>query len=171
MSSTVNGFLDWVTANPESIGIVVFFIAFAESMVIIGLFAPGVVTMLAASSLIAAGKVEFLPLYLLAVAGAILGDAVSFWLGHHYQDSIRNLGPLKSRQAMMERGDRFFKRWGWMSVVIGRFFGPVRAVIPLIAGMMKMPVGVFMFANVASALVWGAVYLVPGWLYDTFPDF
>jgi membrane protein DedA with SNARE-associated domain len=47
-------------------------------------------------------------------------------------------------------------------VFIGRFFGPVRAVIPLAAGVMQMPRGRFWFANVTSALVWAPMLLFVG---------
>jgi membrane protein DedA with SNARE-associated domain len=63
---------------------------------------------------------------------------------------------------MVERGEQFFLRWGLWSVFIGRFFGPVRAVIPLIAGTFAMPALPFQIANVTSAVLWGFVLLAPG---------
>jgi membrane protein DedA with SNARE-associated domain len=56
----------------------------------------------------------------------------------------------------------FFQRHGGKSVFIGRFFGPIRAVVPLAAGIMQMPRGRFWFANVASALVWAPMLLLAG---------
>jgi len=47
------------------------------------------------------------------------------------------------------------------SVFIGRFFGPVRAVIPLAAGVMRMPRGWFWFANF-TRLVWAPMLLFVG---------
>jgi len=46
--------------------------------------------------------------------------------------------------------------------LFGRFVGPVRPVIPAVAGMMQMPAGRFLAVNVASALVWAPAYLLPG---------
>jgi membrane protein DedA with SNARE-associated domain len=63
---------------------------------------------------------------------------------------------------MLPRGMRFFERHGGKSVFIGRFFGPLRAVIPLAAGVLQMPNGWFWFANVASALVWAPMLLFVG---------
>ena len=57
---------------------------------------------------------------------------------------------------------RFFHRHGGKSVFIGRFFGPVRAVIPLAAGIMRMPPRLFWIANVTSALVWAPMLLLAG---------
>jgi membrane protein DedA with SNARE-associated domain len=56
----------------------------------------------------------------------------------------------------------FFARHGGKSVFIGRFFGPMRAVIPLAAGLLRMPRFWFWFANIASALVWAPMLLFIG---------
>ncbi len=70
----------------------------------------------------------------------------------------RPLAPV----AQVERGEEFFKRWGVWSIFIGRFFGPLRAVIPLIAGTFEMPWLPFQIANWTSAFVWAFVLLAPG---------
>jgi membrane protein DedA with SNARE-associated domain len=54
-----------------------------------------------------------------------------------------------------------FARHGGKSVFIGRFFGPVRAVIPLTAGILRMPPGRFWVANVGSAILWAPAILFP----------
>ena len=58
--------------------------------------------------------------------------------------------------------ERFFGRFGPWAVFLGRFFGPARAVIPLISGIFLMPAILFQSANLASALVWGFLLLAPG---------
>ncbi|HET8995766.1 MAG TPA: hypothetical protein VFN42_03780, partial [Acetobacteraceae bacterium] len=60
------------------------------------------------------------------------------------------------------RGHAFFQRWGVGSVFLGRFFGPLRSVVPLIAGICGMPQLLFQLANVSSALVWATLILAPG---------
>ena len=62
------------------------------------------------------------------------------------------------------RGYRFFERWGILAVFIGRFFGPLRAVVPLVAGMMHMRQARFQLANVGSAIIWLPAILAPGYL-------
>ena len=97
-----------------------------------------------------------------AVAGAVLGDGLSYWIGKHYQAQLTNVWPFNKHPASLEKGIAFFQRYGGKSVAIGRFFGPIRAVIPLVAGMMNMPAGRFLVANVLSALAWAPAYLLPG---------
>ena len=38
--------------------------------------------------------------------------------------------------ATLERGVSFFNRYGGKSVALGRYVGPVRAIIPLVAGLL-----------------------------------
>jgi len=70
--------------------------------------------------------------------------------------------PLSRHPQMVERGHSFFMRWGAWGIFIGRFFGPLRAVVPLIAGIFAMPQFLFQMANIASAMVWAFVLLAPG---------
>ena len=154
--------VEWVGGNPHWAGFFVFLIALAESLAIVGMVVPGVVMMFAAGALIGAGAVDFWPMYWLAVAGAVAGDGLSFWLGRALQDRVTGIWPFSRHPESLERGVEFFRRYGGKSVAIGRFFGPVRAVIPLVAGMLSMPPWRFVLANVASALAWAVAYLAPG---------
>jgi membrane protein DedA with SNARE-associated domain len=54
------------------------------------------------------------------------------------------------------------KRWGMLAIFIGRFFGPLRASVPLVAGIFEMPYWRFQFANFTSAFLWAGVLLVFG---------
>ena len=54
------------------------------------------------------------------------------------------------------------KKWGILAIFIGRFFGPLRASVPLVAGIFEMPYWRFQFANFTSAFVWAGVLLVFG---------
>ena len=48
--------------------------------------------------------------------------------------------------------------------LIGRFVGPVRALVPLVAGMLGFKPLRFTIANVASAILWAPVYMLPGFI-------
>ena len=49
-----------------------------------------------------------------------------------------------------------------VSIFIGRFFGPLRASVPLAAGIFEMSYWQFQVANFVSALVWSAALLLFG---------
>ncbi|MET0066594.1 MAG: VTT domain-containing protein [Candidatus Thiodiazotropha sp.] len=162
MNELITTMLDWVAQHTLWAGLLVFLVAFSESVALFGLLVPGVVAMFGFGALIASGALEFWPVFFWAVGGAVAGDGLSYWLGRHYQDHLRGIWPFVRYPATLERGVSFFQKYGGKSVAIGRFFGPVRAIIPLVAGMMGMSPGRFLIANVSSALVWAPAYLLPG---------
>ncbi len=162
MTELFTQLVDWIAANPFWAGLAVFFVAFAESVAVFGLLVPGVVAMFGFGALIATGTLDFWPVFWWAVAGAVAGDGLSFWLGRHYQQRLRRMWPFDRHPQSLERGIEFFQRFGGKSVAVGRFFGPVRAIIPLVAGMLGMSPWRFLLANLSSALAWAPAYLLPG---------
>ena len=63
---------------------------------------------------------------------------------------------------LIPKGERFFQRHGGISILFGRFVGPVRSIIPAVAGMMHMPPVRFYLVNILSALAWAPVVILPG---------
>lgn len=139
-----------------------FVLAFGESLLVLSLLLPATALLLAIGTLIGASGIGFLPIWLAAAFGAALGDAVSYWIGLHFDERIGRTWPLSRSPTLLPRGRAFFGRWGMASIFVGRFIGPLRATIPLVAGLCAMPHGRFQFANFASALLWAGVMLAPG---------
>lgn len=156
---------DWIAQHQTWAGIAVFLIAFTESLAIVGLFIPGAILMLAVGALIGTGTLSFWPTFWWAVAGAVAGDGISYWLGHYYKQQLRNVWPFSRYPALLDQGDLFIDRHGGKSVLLGRFFGPIRAIVPACAGIMGMTPSRFLFANVGSALVWAPAFLLPGMVF------
>ena len=157
-------------------GPIVFGMAFAESMVVVSLFVPFTTIIVASGALIGAGTLDPWIILPWGIAGASLGDAVSYWIGLYFDDKVPRIWPFRTRPQLLQDGHRFFQRWGVLAVFIGRFFGPLRAVVPVVAGMMDMPQARFQIANVISATVWLPALMFPGafagWLLnDRFPQF
>ncbi|WP_341765842.1 MULTISPECIES: bifunctional DedA family/phosphatase PAP2 family protein [Chromohalobacter] len=150
--------------SPMLLILIVLLIALCESLALVGLLVPGVVLLTAAASL-AGHQHMSLPLLLAAACvGAILGDGLSFWLGRGQRERVPRLWPFSRHPEWLARGITFFKRYGDFSIVIGRFVGPVRPIVPLVAGMLHMSAWRFAIVNIASALLWAPAYLLPGYL-------
>lgn len=154
--------LDWIAAHPEQAGWVIFAMALAESLAIVGVLVPGVVILVGAGTLIGSGVLNFWSSCAWAVAGAVIGDGLSYWLGHHFEYLTTRFPWFRVHPDHLQRGVKFFERYGDISVAAGRFFGPIRAVVPLVAGLLAMPPRRFYIANILSALVWAPAYLLPG---------
>lgn len=143
---------------------IVFLLAFGESLAFISLLLPATAILFGVGGLIGAAGIAFWPIWLAAVIGAVLGDWVSYWLGYHYQHSIAEIWPLSRHAGLLARGERLFRRWGVFAILVGRFFGPLRSVVPLVAGVCRMSALPFQIANVVSALIWSTGILSPGTL-------
>jgi len=154
-----------LSPSPGLLLVIIFAVALCESLAVVGIGIPGVVLLGAAASL--AGH-QGIPIWLMLVAGTIgafAGDNLSFWLGRTQRSHVSRWWPLNRHPGWLERGIEFFQRHGSLSVVVGRFIGPMRPFIPLVAGMLSMPTRRFIIVNLLSALVWAPVYLLPGyWL-------
>ncbi|MCE9665123.1 bifunctional DedA family/phosphatase PAP2 family protein [Halomonas sp. M5N1S17] len=148
-------------------GMLLFFIgliALLESLALVGLLLPGVILITAAASLAGHQDMAISTILLAAFAGAVIGDGLSFILGYTQRERVTRLWPFSRHPEWLARGARFFQRYGSLSVFFGRFVGPVRPVIPLIAGMLHMSPRAFIWANLASAALWAPAYVLPGYL-------
>jgi membrane protein DedA with SNARE-associated domain len=156
--------VEFVKANQAWAVPFVFAFAFAESLAFLSLLIPGSFVLIGISTILGASGVSFVPVWIAAGVGGSLGYWLSYWFGYHYKDNIREMWPLRDQKPMMARGEEFFAKWGILAVFFGHFFGPVRAVIPVIAGMVSMPQLQFQIANISSGFIWGASVLGPGML-------
>lgn len=164
MIESLQPLLDWITAHPEYAGLVIFGMSLAESLAIVGMLIPGVVILFGAGTLIGAGVLDFWSSCAWAVAGAVIGDGLSYQIGRHFDYLTERWRWFRLHPDHLRKGHEFFQKWGDISVATGRFFGPIRAIVPLIAGLMDMPPRRFYLANVLSALAWAPAYLLPGML-------
>ena len=153
----------WLQSHTALLGPVIALAACLESLVGIGILLPGVAILFALAVIGGAAELSIYPLLLWGAFGAVLGDGVSFLIGYYGADRIERYWPFSKNLHWLTQGQHFFERYGILSVVVGRFIGPIRPVIPTVAGMMGMPMAVFFIVNALSALVWSPVYLLPGY--------
>jgi undecaprenyl-diphosphatase len=162
MTSLVSSIIEFLTANPHVAYLAVFLLALSESIPIIGAVVPGTAVILALSALVPSGALLLWPLLIAATLGAIVGDGLSFWLGHRYHREILGFWPFNRHPELIQSSEAFFERHGVKSVFLARFVPGVRAFIPLLAGMMGMAVSRFYVVNVASALAWAPSHILSG---------
>jgi membrane protein DedA with SNARE-associated domain len=154
----------FIERNRAWAGPILGLITFGESMVFIGAFFPATALMVIAGGLAAAGVLHPVPVVLWCIAGATLGDAVSYWIGRRVGPGAWRHRWMKPHRSALARARLFFRKYGVASIYLCRFMGPVRAFVPLIAGMTAMPHMRFQIANVGSAVIWVPVMLAPGYL-------
>jgi membrane protein DedA with SNARE-associated domain len=72
--------LAWIEAQAGWAPLAVFMVAFIESLPLIGLFLPGSALLLGLGALVGAGALPLWPVMVACIAGAVLGDAIGYWV-------------------------------------------------------------------------------------------
>jgi membrane protein DedA with SNARE-associated domain len=139
-------------------------VSLLESLAFVGLVFPGSTFVVLMGVLSARGYWDLGDLIWFATVGAILGDGISYSLGKRgkilFTESSRIF-----RVSYLERGEAFFRKHGPKSVFLGRFLGPIRAILPFIAGLSRMEPRLFYVWNILSAIAWASSHLLVGYLF------
>src|SRR5262245_64465463 len=130
--------VDFVKANQVWAAPIVFALCFAESLAFISLLIPAWAALVAIGTLIAAGGLNFWPIWVAGSIGAAFGDWLSYGIGRWLGDRVYHMWPLSKHPQLIPMGEKFVKNWGAAAIVIGRFSGPLRASVPLVAGVFGM---------------------------------
>lgn len=153
---------EFVKAHEVWAAPVVFALAFGKSLAFISLLVPAWGALVLIGGFISTGGLNFWPIWVAGALGAAIGDWLSYWVGVKLGPPVAQVWPLSRHPTLIPRGEAFVKRWGVLGIFIGRFFGPLRASVPLVAGIFTMPYWHFQIANFSSAFVWAGVLLTLG---------
>ncbi|WP_205769513.1 DedA family protein [Microvirga sp. KLBC 81] len=154
--------VEFIRAHQAYAPLIVGLMTFGESFAFVSLILPMITILVAVGFALAAADVPFWQVWLGAAAGAFVSAWISYELGFKVKKRAYGVWPLSRNPDMIERGELFFQRFGPWAMFLGRFFGPTRAILPLIAGIFMMPRVLFQAANMASASVWAFALLAPG---------
>ncbi|KJL33417.1 Inner membrane protein YqjA [Microbacterium azadirachtae] len=145
-SSMLHAFGPWVLAG-------VALLIFIESGVLFP-FLPG--DSLLVTAAILAGPLGIQPwqVILVGVPAAVLGDQVGYVLGKRYGRRLFRDDARVLRTSRLVETERFFERYGTLSLVLGRFVPIVRTYVPLVAGTARLPYRRFLPWNAIGAVAW-----------------
>lgn len=148
---------------------VVFFMGFAEGIPVLSLLVPSTPLFLGIGAAHAAAGGQFWKLWLAASTGAVLSDLLVYALGRFYKQEATLIWPFSRRQDWLPKGRALFDRWGILAVAGGKFTGFLRPFIPVVAGVLAMPLWQFLPASIVSSMAWAGAFLAPGygisWLF------
>ena len=142
-------------------------LAFGETAVFLDLIVPGEVGMVVVGASAAAGDVALLPVIGVAALGATLGDSFSYLLGRVAgRPLLCRWEPVRRRmEPKIDRAEAQFAERGGIVVFLGRFVGALRAMVPLVAGIERMPFRRFLLWNIAASTVWASLTVSLGWFF------
>jgi undecaprenyl-diphosphatase len=142
-------------------------LALVEGLVGLGLIVPGAILTVFGGFLVYHGKGDLAAVMAAAIAGAITGDVASYLLGARFGSRLWRRGLLRRKVDLLVKAQAYFFDHGGKSVFFGRFIGPLRGLVPFIAGAAHMRPLPFIGWAVVSGLLWGGGYPLLGYLGGT----
>ena len=149
-------------------------VVFIENGLFFGFFLPGDSLMFTAGLLCATGVLDH-PFALVITSifiTAVLGNIVGYFFGARAGRSLyTRKDTFFFRKSHIQTAEQFYNQYGMRTLIIGRFLPVVRTFAPIVAGIIKMPLGTFMLANIAGAAAWvGSLVTIGYYLGKVWPD-
>lgn len=142
---------------------IVFALGFAESIAFVSLFVPSTILFLAIGAVDSKAGGHFVPVWMAGAAGAATGDVLSYVAGRTFKGDVDRIWPFSRMPGLVPKARAMFDRWGFWSLIAGKFIGALRPFVPVVAGMMDMPWLIFLLGSVVSSAIWAGVFLAPGY--------
>jgi membrane protein DedA with SNARE-associated domain len=133
-----------------------------EGAVPAGMVLPGEATALLGGATVALGHSELLPMVLVVVLAATLGDGIGFRVGAIAGDRVLRSRLLRSRRVRIDRVQAALAGRGGTAILAARWTAFVRSLVPGLAGASGMPYRRFAPWNALGALTWGTTSVVLG---------
>lgn len=159
---TLEATTQWLIAHQGLGYLAVFAFSFAESLAFLSIAFPGTFLLIAAGFLAFHGAFNPAWLIVTAALGAFLGDALSFLIGYKSSGLLKR---VRFSPKSLAYGRDFLHRHGLWAVVLGKFIGPLRCVVPLLAGMLRMNAWLFFVIETLSAPLWAASLTFTGYFF------
>ena len=161
----MTGLVDGILNVPPVVAyVIVTCLVFAEDALFVGFVLPGETAAVVGGVVASRGNVQLWLMMVLVVLAAIIGDSVGYEVGKHIGPRFLDLRVLRKKRKKLHEAQDFLRTKGGAAVFLGRFVAFFRAVMPALAGTARMPYLRFLAFNVAGGLVWGAGFVLLGFL-------
>jgi membrane-associated protein len=162
VNSHLQDLIGFVSIHALLAYVAIFLAALLEAVPIAGSLIPGSTVIVALSALVPSGNLKLVPILAGAIAGALIGDGLAYWIGRRAERDVLTTWPLSKYPAAIAQSEAFFHRYGTFAVFLARFVPPVRAVVPIIAGALGMSPVRFFSAMTLAVLLWAPAMVLPG---------
>lgn len=143
----------------------VLIIIFIENGVFFGFFLPGDSLLFTAGLLCSSIlKITLTKLIVGIALAAILGYYFGYWFGWKTGTNIYNRKEsLFFKKKYIETAETFYKKYGGIALVLGRFLPIVRTFAPILAGIVRVNPFIFFIYNILGAALWPLVICSAGY--------
>ena len=144
-------------------------VIFAETGAMV-FFLPGDSLLVTAGVYAATGKLSLLWLNLLLIPCAILGDALSYYLGSTAGPHLFNRPRSRFfRPEHVDAARGFYEKHGGKAIILARFMPIMRTFVPIVAGITQMPYSRFATFNIVGGAAWVASMTLLGYFVGLTP--
>jgi len=147
--------------------LILFFIIFIETGLVITPFLPGDSLIFAAAAFCAKGELNIFLLAIILYLAAILGDTANYFIGKGIGHKLTNSRFIKKKH--LKATEDFYAKYGGKAVIIGRFVPIVRTFVPFVAGIGIMKYRKFISFNVIGGVLWVTIISCIGFFFGNIP--
>jgi membrane protein DedA with SNARE-associated domain len=176
MDGMAESFIAFIERNQDWLPLIMVVFAAAETTAFLSILIPSTAVLVAVGALAATDAVAFLPLWIGATIGAMIGSFFSYWLGWRFGPAMLEMPFLQKNAAAVAKAQGAFAKYGPATIIIGHFTTILRPVVFLLAGLSGMSLARFALWNTLGCMAWA--YLIPklgefggdlfGWLWSLF---
>lgn len=161
----MTAFLDHVlSAAPWVVFVVVGLVVFAEDAIFVGFILPGETAAILGGVAAHLGHVPLAGVIAVVIVAAIVGDSVGYKVGRLIGPRILASKRLDGRRERLDQAQDLLARRGGWAVLLGRWVAFFRAVMPALAGSVRMRYPTFLTFNAIGGALWGALVVTLGYL-------
>lgn len=162
----IDRFLEWMNALPAAL----LYIALGVSAFVENVFPPipGDTITAFGAFLVGTHRLSFLWVYAATTLGSIIGFLFLFWIGTYLGRAFfleRDYRFFKAKDIL--KAETWFQKYGYVLIVLNRFFPGIRSAIAVAGGISKLGVVKVAFLALISCSVWNLIWIWVGYSLGT----
>ncbi len=149
--------------------LILFAIIFCETGLVVFPYLPGDSLLFVGGALAGAGYLNPEILIVTLIAAAVLGDSANYWIGHTLGMKVLEKKYSFVKREHLEKTEKYFTRYGGLTIVIARFIPFIRTFAPFLAGVGKMGYRWFLTYNIIGGVLWICAFTLSGYFFGSIP--
>jgi len=155
-----------VQQNGILIYVILFFVIFCETGLVITPFLPGDSILFAAAALAGIGLMDIFTLLVVGYFAALLGDIANYYIGRSIGNKILEKEEVRLiKKEYLKKAQKFYEKHGPMTIVLARFIPVIRTLAPFAAGIGQMNYLKFIPYNMIGGGLWVILFLGGGYFF------
>jgi membrane-associated protein len=166
-------FVTYISSHGSIIGLaIILLVVFVENGIFFGFFLPGDTLLLTTGIFCSTDKLH-IPLSHLLIAiplAAIIGSIAGYAFGKKMGENLyKRKDSLLFKKKYLFTAEAFFKKYGGLALIMGRFLPIIRTFAPIFAGAVNLDYKKFLTYNITGAILWVFSMVLLGYFLGNIP--